>query len=50
MLNKARQFWRVFFRRFLCNHNFISRETEVNLVRRRNARGGVSRTVSVYLD
>ncbi|EHF3734583.1 conjugal transfer protein TraY, partial [Salmonella enterica subsp. enterica serovar Schwarzengrund] len=24
------QFWRVFFRRFLCNHNFISRETEVN--------------------
>ncbi|EBM7671821.1 conjugal transfer protein TraY, partial [Salmonella enterica subsp. enterica serovar Schwarzengrund] len=25
-----RQFWRVFFRRFLCNHNFISRETEVN--------------------
>ncbi|ECU3424759.1 conjugal transfer protein TraY, partial [Salmonella enterica subsp. enterica serovar Schwarzengrund] len=22
--------WRVFFRRFLCNHNFISRETEVN--------------------
>ncbi|EBL3632002.1 conjugal transfer protein TraY, partial [Salmonella enterica subsp. enterica serovar Schwarzengrund] len=21
---------RVFFRRFLCNHNFISRETEVN--------------------
>ncbi|EFN6129818.1 conjugal transfer protein TraY, partial [Escherichia coli] len=23
MLNKARQFWRVFFRRFLCNHNFI---------------------------
>ncbi|EBO2010474.1 conjugal transfer protein TraY, partial [Salmonella enterica] len=23
-------FWRVFFRRFLCNHNFISRETEVN--------------------
>ncbi|EFN5956374.1 conjugal transfer protein TraY, partial [Escherichia coli] len=25
MLNKARQFWRVFFRRFLCNHNFISR-------------------------
>ncbi|EGO8916665.1 conjugal transfer protein TraY, partial [Escherichia coli] len=29
-LNKARQFWRVFFRRFLCNHNFISRETEVN--------------------
>ena len=50
MLNKARQFWRVFFRRFLCNHNFISRETEVNLVRRRNARGGISRTVSVYLD
>ncbi|EAS8365946.1 conjugal transfer protein TraY, partial [Salmonella enterica] len=28
--NKTRQFWRVFFRRFLCNHNFISRETEVN--------------------
>lgn len=27
MLNKTRQFWRVFFRRFLCNHNFISRET-----------------------
>ncbi|EAR1027980.1 conjugal transfer protein TraY, partial [Salmonella enterica subsp. enterica serovar Schwarzengrund] len=27
---KTRQFWRVFFRRFLCNHNFISRETEVN--------------------
>ncbi|EAV1028885.1 conjugal transfer protein TraY, partial [Salmonella enterica subsp. enterica serovar Schwarzengrund] len=26
----TRQFWRVFFRRFLCNHNFISRETEVN--------------------
>ncbi|HAG7286892.1 TPA: conjugal transfer protein TraY, partial [Escherichia coli] len=26
----ARQFWRVFFRRFLCNHDFISRETEVN--------------------
>ena len=50
MLNKTRQFWRVFFRRFLCNHNFISRETEVNLVRRRNARGGISRTVSVYLD
>ncbi|HAH3905558.1 TPA: conjugal transfer protein TraY, partial [Escherichia coli] len=25
-----RQFWRVFFRRFLCNHDFISRETEVN--------------------
>ena len=40
MLNKARQFWRVFFRRFLCNHDFI----------RRNARGGISRTVSVYLD
>lgn len=40
----------IFDRPFLCNHYFITRETEVNLVRRRNARGGTSRTVSVYLD
>lgn len=44
------RFGPIFDRPFLCNHDFIGQETEVNLVRRRNARGGISRTVSVYLD
>ncbi|EBG1930401.1 conjugal transfer relaxosome protein TraY [Salmonella enterica] len=50
MLIKARHFWRVFFCCFPCNHTFISRVSRGEFVRRRNAREGISRTVSVYLD